>query len=317
MNDDDLSRLLGSLGQGAGPPLPDDARRARILDAMQQAARPARPGRSLRLLSLAVALAAVIGGAFALRPSPSVPAPVAAASGGVRLVQGEAILSRSGVVAPIAAAELPLLPGDRLGTLADGRATARLGGVAFASLSPMTELAVEPEGCELRAGSASFEVDPLPPGRRFLVRTHDVEIEVHGTAFRVSTGAGAPTRVVVSEGIVSVTPRHGGPPARLLAGSHWPPSAEPPALSAPPSASPAAAPSPPAPTAPERPRPASPPPEPRSDLAEQNRLMLEAADARRRGDTSAERHALETYLRRFPSGPFAAEARSLLARRPP
>jgi hypothetical protein len=77
------------------------------------------------------------------------------------------------------------------------------------------------------------------------------------------------------------------------------------------------APPPPAPPAPERPRPASPPPEPRSDLAEQNRLMLEAADARRRGDTPAERHALETYLRRFPSGPFAAEARSLLARRPP
>lgn len=315
--DDDIAKLLGALGEGPEPRLPDERRRERILGAMQQATRPARGPRWRVAGATALALAAAAGFTFlGLRGRPPTPG----ATGVAHSVTGETLLVRAGVVSPLAQADLTLTQGDRLSTMADSRATARLGGVALASLSPMTEISVEPEGCELRAGTAMFEVDPLPAGKRFLVRAPDLDVEVHGTAFRVVVAPGHPTRVVVSEGVVAVAPRSGEPGARLVAGEMWPPSASSAALppSLPTALAPADAPPPSAPLAsprtPPRTAPSSPP---ASELAEQNRLMIEAMAARRKGDSVSEKKTLETYLRRYPNGPLAAQARAMLARPAP
>lgn len=315
-SDEDIAKLLGTLGEGPEPRLPGEARRERILGAMQQAARPARGPRWRLVGAAALVLATAAGFAFAgLRGRPVTPG-----AGVAHAVAGETLLVRAGVVSPLAQADATLTQGDRLSTMADSRATARLGGVALASLSPMTEISVEPEGCELRVGTAMFEVDPLPAGKRFLVRAPDVDVEVHGTAFRVTVTPGHPTRVVVSEGVVSVTPRSGEPGGRLSAGELWPtsaPSAPPPSLPATPLAADAPPPSASVASAPRTPPRAAPSSTPASELAEQNRLMIEAMTARRKGDSAAEKKALETYLRRYPNGPLAAQARSLLTRPAP
>lgn len=312
MKDDELEKMLGALEEEP-PPLPGEARREQILDAMVQATRSPRRGRwrwsILALAGVAAALALGLGWQGRSPSMPGGPSPVGVA----RSVAGEALLVRGGLVQKVQQAELELRLGDRLNTLADGRATARLG-FAFASLSPMTELTVVPEGCELRAGAASFEVDPLPRGRRFLVGTPDILVEVHGTAFRVVVTPGAPTRVLVSEGVVSVSPRSGDPGAKLLAGEQWPlaPSAASVAAPAASSASPVAPQAPPSAPVPSSSvasvHPRSTPAAAGSDLAEQNRLLLEAADAKRRGDASAEKKALDAYLRRFPDAPGAHDA---------
>lgn len=53
-------------------------------------------------------------------------------------------------------------------------------------------------------GTADFEIEPLGEGQSFRVRTPELEVEVVGTAFRVSSTAGCST-VEVREGRVRVT----------------------------------------------------------------------------------------------------------------
>lgn len=84
----------------------------------------------------------------------------------------------------------------------------------------------------LRHGAVRARVAHLHAGERFLIATDDAEIEVHGTAFRVSLADGEPgcedgrrTRVSVTEGIVSV--RAGGRETLVAAGDVWPACARP------------------------------------------------------------------------------------------
>jgi TolA-binding protein len=79
----------------------------------------------------------------------------------------------------------------------------------------------------LTSGSMRADVAKLKPGQRFIIRTADAEVEVHGTSFSVgivpanaTCGGGSITRVVVFEGVVTV--RHGADEARVPKGDSWP-----------------------------------------------------------------------------------------------
>src|ERR1022692_563066 len=83
------------------------------------------------------------------------------------------------------------------------------------NLEPGGSLSVVEAGATKRfallRGALSVHVKKLARGERFIVDTADAEIEVHGTTFRVAMstassacGNGSPTRVSVSEGVVTV-----------------------------------------------------------------------------------------------------------------
>lgn len=79
----------------------------------------------------------------------------------------------------------------------------------------------------LESGSFFAKVAKLGAEERFVVATPDAEVEVRGTAFRVtivageaSCAGGSPTRLEVSEGVVVV--RHAGTEVRVAAGERWP-----------------------------------------------------------------------------------------------
>ncbi len=191
----------------------------------------------------------------------------------------------------------------------------------------------------LRSGSASFHVEHVKPGARFLVVVPDGEVEVRGTRFVVEVAAGRTRSVVVSEGVVAV--RVSGFEGVLRAGERWPQS---PAVSA--TAAPSAAPPPASPLSPSArtalgPAASETSPSPGSRFAEamgaytggdygeaERRFIAFArdfptdtrvedamfllADARaRRGDGVGAREAARAYLRRFPGGLRAQEAARL------
>lgn len=99
------------------------------------------------------------------------------------------------------------------------------------TLEPAATLAISSLGklqrYALERGAIRTRVAKLRADERFIVATADAEIEVHGTAFRVSVvspeagcGNGARTRVAVSEGVVSVRSR--GIESFLAVGEEWP-----------------------------------------------------------------------------------------------
>ncbi len=186
----------------------------------------------------------------------------------------------------------------------------------------------------LRSGTASFHVEHVKPGARFLVAVPDGEVEVRGTRFVVEVAEGRTRSVVVTEGVVAV--RVAGFEGELRAGERWPqalPSGPPPT-----STSVASAPSSTA-SAPASPPSTRPTPGPRfaeamasfnkGDYGEAERLfasfvrafpgdsrtedaMFLIADARaRRGDASGAREAARAYLTRYPSGLRAPAATRL------
>jgi len=150
-------------------------------------------------------------------------------------------------------------------------------------------------------------VAKLAPDQRFVIRTTDAEVEVRGTKFQVSYAApspncagGTPTRVAVSEGLVIV--RHHGTESRVAAGESWPKCAEPRVVqrsAALEHASVAAKEVAPA-TASERLE--------ASRLAEQNELYGRAMASRRQGNPADAVATLDVLLRKFPSGPLAENA---------
>lgn len=70
-------------------------------------------------------------------------------------------------------------------------------------------LSVAAEGSEdllrLDSGAVTVRVPPLPAGKSLAVQTPDGEVRAHGTRFRVERST-AGTRVVLSEGVVSIDP---------------------------------------------------------------------------------------------------------------
>lgn len=184
----------------------------------------------------------------------------------------------------------------------------------------------------LEAGSLFAKVAKLGGDERFVVATPDAEIEVRGTAFRVtivpvdlSCAGGTPTRLEVDEGVVVV--RHGGVERQVGAGERWPSGCATPAA-------PGAASSANAPTAPrvDGALPPSPPasahagassagsttvgahealavaPESSSRLALQNDLFDDAMRLKRGGDGPGAVAKLERLLGSYPGGPLAESA---------
>jgi hypothetical protein len=104
-----------------------------------------------------------------------------------------------------------------------------------------TELTLEPGGTlsvielgptrrfALTRGAVLAHVSKLGAGERFIIDTSDMEVEVHGTRFRVAVTPGpssphsvrTPTKVSVSEGVVAVSGATGQ--VFLFPGDEWPP----------------------------------------------------------------------------------------------
>jgi ferric-dicitrate binding protein FerR (iron transport regulator) len=320
------------------PPPPSPFARAAAIGAIEQAilrrARAKRRSRWLGGLAAAAAVAAVIGvGAryVSQRERGAVASGTAAGSadsvhlvGVGRPVAGVASVVVAGVPAPVSD-DRPLPAGSRVVTAKTGRVLLAFSTGTSGLLEEGGDVTLDSIGAEerlrLEAGSLDLHVAKQAPGRRFVVRTADAEVEVRGTQFRVSVtapdascGAGTTTRVSVSEGVVVV--RHAGSEARVGAGEQWPsgcgsqtheesgpergrassvgsPSAPAPAVVSG-STSAAVTGSTPAASA--------------SLLATQNDLFAQAIAAKRRGDTPGALATLDRLLARYPSGPLAESA---------
>lgn len=303
------------------PSAPPDADAARAIAGLRAAivARAAKRRRARIFGAVAAAAAVVIvgGGAtfFATRATGS------AASGPAWHAQGAAEV--------VAAAGTPALPPGAVASgarvVAGGVESARLAWPSGTEvvLSPRSEVSLVEHGranvFRLERGSLAARVAKLEPGERFVVRTHDTEVEVRGTAFDLSlVGADEPcadvsrTRLRVTEGKVAV--RHAGAETFVAAGESWPTCpttarVDPPpvatATSDPPAPSSAA---PPSTAQPALTRPASTAGAPASSLSEQNDLFAEGVAAKRRGDPGAAVAAFDRLLARYPGGPLSESA---------
>jgi hypothetical protein len=230
--------------------------------------------------------------------------------------------------APVEAPPLPASPGDDVVTTSDGAIHLDLSNGAAITLEPASSFHLpdphpSPNGsspvqeqARLDVGAVRVHVPPLAAGHTFAIKTPDAVVTVHGTSFTVEVGefanADAPrlapaspsgqklmTRVSVSEGTVSVS--HQGREVFIGAGMRWiSPRVEPRD-----EASAAAPDNGPRPRAPSAARPVA----PSSDLAEENRLFRAEKEAAKAGRYRAAVEILNDLLQRFPTSPFAQEAR--------
>lgn len=308
------------------PPRRDEAIEL-LADALRARARARRRRRAAGALAVAasiVAAAASVAGIWHARgvtPAESQelghvddPTNVAAARDGqpLRLAPGARV---------VAGTELRVLPGAESRLSFDSGTSVTLGDgarVRIVDESNTKAFAVE-------AGSLFARVAKLRPDERFLVTTADAEVEVRGTAFRVTVGpsdpacgGGTPTRLEVVEGTVVL--RHAGHAEAVTAGQRWPRCDERPTNDAagaraapafpPRDASGSAAPAHAlVPT--EAPHRSSPPPPAKlreSQLSAQNDLFDEAMRARREGRRDAALATLNRLVASYPDGPLAESA---------
>jgi hypothetical protein len=232
------------------------------------------------------------------------------ASGGVLVVsRGRATPLHDGAQIETGDHVLTLLDGGVAMTLSTGTHLAIEGGSDVAVLNhDATQLFA------LEAGAMRADVAKLKGAERFVIRTRDAEVEVHGTSFRVAsaeaeTGCGVHTKtqVQVYEGVVTV--RTGGTSLALHAGEVWPPPCAIESTSAGSQLPPASAPSVAESFVVAEPPPAAAPPRPpSSDLAAQNDLFDRAMSAKARGDSRAALAALGHLLEGYPTSPIAESA---------
>ncbi|HEX3772547.1 MAG TPA: FecR family protein [Polyangiaceae bacterium] len=324
------SKALGEVDsalESARVPSPEPADRARVITALGARLEARAQRRRLRawMVSAGAAAAVVLaafGGARVLRHAPS---SLAAAAPPVPEIVARSASSSAVVVSGAASEPLgdgrPLSVGSRVVTPADGRATLSFSSGTSAVLHEGTAMAVASEGAaqvlRLETGALDLHVAKLGAGERFVVQTPDSEVEVRGTQFRValvpadpSCGQGVVTRVVVTEGVVSV--RHAGLEDRVPAGSQWPASCAAPAPSASvaststhaPRRTPAPSPAAGAPAA----SPAAGAPAAGSTLADQNDLFTAAMAARRRGESRAALALFDRFLEEYPSSTLVESA---------
>jgi hypothetical protein len=304
----------------AGP----DADAVRAIEAVLR--RTARRRTQLRLGGVTVALAAAAAIAFVAnrghREGPTTqreapPAPVAAivvhSSGdGAEVVGGQPDVG-GGQALPAGARVVALPHGHALLSFASGtRVNVDEGGDVTVIDEGATQILA------LAGGTLRADVEKLKAGERFIVRTVDAEVEVHGTSFRVGTvspdpacGGGTRTRLKVLEGVVTI--RSSGVETRVPAGSSWPADcAEHPA---PVAAGPVGPPRP-ASTGPVRPEPSSADPAPPpaasvaatasvSDLTAENDLFAAAAADRRAGNLNGALALYDGFLAKYPGAPLA------------
>jgi ferric-dicitrate binding protein FerR (iron transport regulator) len=313
------SKALGELDP-ASPPAPEPGDRARTIVALTR--RLAARGRRRRRLQWAAACGSVAAVAFAVvgamqlahRSAPIAALTAPAAVAGPQIV-AHPVGGGSSVVVSGAQAHLEplddgraLAAGSRVVTPADGSATLSFSSGTSAFLHEGTDMTLAAEGAaqvmRLEVGAIDLHVAKLTPGERFIVDTPDSEVEVRGTRFRVSVvpseagcGAGAQTRVAVTEGVVVV--RHAGVEDRIVAGGQWPAGCT---RSAP------------SPVAARRAVPHSSAAQglsagsAGSTLADQNDLFTSAMSAKRRGDGRTALAGFDRFLLDYPNSPLAESA---------
>lgn len=310
------SKLLVRHDAAAGPGPSPDARTeaiARVASVLSAKGRRRRTARWAAVCAAALAATvAVADGAQHLRGRglfvATSQAPASARS--VQIVAhplgGGASVVVSGSPAPLADGR-QLADGSRLVTPAGGRATLAFSTGTRVMLGEATDVTVNGDAAmqvlRLGAGWVGLQVAKVGPGQRFLVDTGDAEVEVRGTQFQVSLvrpdpqcGRGTPTRVSVSEGVVTV--RQGGAEVRVAAGEQWPAGCDrttgPVGIQA--RGAGAAAPVRAAGQG------------SGSSLADQNDIFAQALEAKRQGDAHAALAAFDRFLAKYPSGPLAENA---------
>lgn len=188
----ELARDLDAIGEAVRAPdeplSPLEHQRARQA-LLQRATRPALPddrrrGTYLVMMAAAAALALVVGWAGARATTQS--APLFA-------------LHTPAAARPAPPRETTLRPSD----------DARFERAKSDTLEVVT----------LTHGALDVTVRRLLPHERFVVRTRDAEVEVHGTAFRIEAGQGRIRHVAVHEGSVEV--RYAGFSAIIPQGGSW------------------------------------------------------------------------------------------------
>ncbi len=216
-----------------------------------------------------------------------------------RPVNGGTSIAVSAAQAPLGNDRL-LTAGSRVVTPPDGRAILSFSTGSTVVLLESTEVTVAEDGStqrfDLDAGSIELHVAKLAPEHRFIVSTPDSEVEVRGTRFSVSIvdpdprcGAGARTRVAVTEGVVAV--RHADVETRVASGDAWPSDCSRAATRARAELNTQSV---PIPIGPSR----------SSTLAEQNNLFALALSAKARGDTRDALATLDRYLTIYRASPL-------------
>lgn len=295
----------------ADVPSPTD--RAIAIAAMERArTRMRRKAMLARLALPALAAAALLVTLFGLhafrrRHAPVATQPPAAPAASlnatvVRTLEGEVVIVRAGKELAIGGG-LVIEPGDRVLATVGARAGLALPTGTHLLVDRGGDLAVlandSAQTFFLAAGAVRADVAKLRAGERFVVRTADAEVEVHGTSFRVervtpdaSCAVSVSTKVTVFEGVVTV--RSGGHEERVAAGELWPrcvPSAVAPSTSAS---------SVPAPSVKST--------STASDLAAQNDLYGAAMSAKQRGELGLAVAGFERLLAKYPSCALAEQA---------
>lgn len=329
MSHDPLDRLTARLrdsvaDQGDAAEMPEgrDAAIAKIAEALRARARARRRHRAYVVVAAAASIVLVAGGgAVLVRRSNHPPATEGPDLGRVSDLQGGVTALRDG--RPEALPQGARVgEGTELVTAASSEAHLDFDNGSRVTLGSAARVRLVEQSNKKRfalsAGTLTAKVAKLGASERFVVATPDAEIEVRGTAFRVSLVSpnascegGTPTRVVVDEGVVVV--RHAGREDRVGAGSSWPSCAVaantsslapapvvvpsgPPALRA--SASPVSIPSASARATPES----------SSRLTEQNDLFDDAMRAKRAGDSAGALAKLDRLRATYPTGPLAESA---------
>ena len=291
---------------------------AGIEEALVANTRRRRARRTMAVVA-AVAVAAVVTlivGARHLAHGPVVTLPSKQSAGTHTQVVARPVGVGSSVVvstgqSPLDAARV-LSGGSRIVTRPGGRALLDFSTGTNVLLGEGTDATVDAEGAtevvRVDRGTLDLRVAKLALNERFLVQTPDAQVEVRGTQFRVSVvdgdllcGAGARTRVSVSEGVVVV--RDGAGEIRLAPGQQWPAGCDR-ASGVGGNGAPAAVPGPSRSNAP--PSGSLAPNSPK--LSEQNELFGRAVDAKRRGDDAAAIAGFEQLLTKYPSGPLTESA---------
>ena len=232
---------------------------------------------------------------------------------------------------------VPLEAETRVLSGSDGTLALTVSTGTLLSLDRASELALQSLGAEERfellSGGVRADVAKLHAGERFVMNAGDVEVEVHGTSFRVmvlpeaqACPDGSRTSVVVYEGVVTVR-RHGAY-SKLSAGEELRPTCtEPPpaglaavVTSRPSAATRSASAANPSPRSDPRtdrssdanavrsaPEPYAPKPA-GGQLANDNNLFEQGVSARHRGDVAGAVDAFDRLLARSPRGPLAEGA---------
>ncbi|MBS2014818.1 MAG: tetratricopeptide repeat protein [Deltaproteobacteria bacterium] len=273
-----LELLRALLAEGEDPePTELERRRARAAllaranEAVVGGDAGSRSPRRLVPAVLVLAVAAVVA-LVAFRPGATpIPGPVASAS--------------SGEVAPPA----PVAPSFEITVLDNADYT--------------TEKADGVTRVRLRSGSASFHVEHVSPGARFLVSVPDGEVEVRGTTFVVDVGGRRTRGVYVTEGVVAVRVKEFD--GVLRAGERW----QAPSLDEPPAASTASTP----PTSAAASTASAAGTSSAPTISRAGEHFARAMALYKEGDYGAADRAFVAFVRDFPSDSRAEDAMFLLA----